>query len=170
MTLVFQYGSNCLNSRINGEERLRGDAKFLDIAETVEDFELTFDVHSKHGYATSDIVRKPGGKVWGVLYQVPDYLIDTNTANAGGRKSFDAIEGKKYRRETITVRRPNGKIVLALTYIVKCPEAQLKTSIDYVRHIVCGLREHKIQDAYIAKVKAIASANNPKISAEIEGL
>jgi hypothetical protein len=171
MTVLFQYGSNCLDSRINSEDRLRGDAKFLDIAETVEDFELAFDAQSKHGYATADIVRKLGGKVWGVLYDVPDYLIDTKTANAGGRsKSFDAIEGKNYRRETITVRRSNGEVVLALTYTVISPEAELKTSIDYVRYIVRGLREHRIPDAYISKVKDIASANNPDIAAQIKEL
>ena len=77
MTLVFQYGSNCLDSEINSKDRLRGEAKFVDIAETVEDFELAFDVQStKRGCAASDIVRKNGGKVWGVLYEVPDYLID----------------------------------------------------------------------------------------------
>ena len=44
MALVFQYGSNCSESEINGRDRLRGDAKFADIAETVEDFELAFNV------------------------------------------------------------------------------------------------------------------------------
>jgi hypothetical protein len=47
MTLVFQYGSNCSESEINSGERLRGDAKFVDITETVEDFEIAFDVQSR---------------------------------------------------------------------------------------------------------------------------
>lgn len=34
MALLFQYGSNCLDSQINGAERLRGDARFIGIAET----------------------------------------------------------------------------------------------------------------------------------------
>ena len=167
MTLVFQYGSNCLDSEINSKKRLRGDAKFVDIAETVEDFELAFDVQSaERGCAASDIVRKPGGKVWGVLYEVPDYLIARETAKARGRKSFDQIEGEgtNYKRETIKVCRPDGEIVPALTYTVKSPKPGLKTNIDYVRHIVSGLREHGVQDEYIAKVKAIAAANNPDIA------
>src|SRR6266853_5585244 len=96
MALVFQYGSNCLDSEINSKNRLCGDARFVDVAETVEDFELAFDVQSTgRGCAASDIVRKPGGKVWGVLYEVPDYLFDRQTAQAGGgRKSFDKIEGE----------------------------------------------------------------------------
>jgi hypothetical protein len=47
MALVFQYGSNCSEGQINGKDRLRGDAKFVGIAETVDDFELAFDVWSK---------------------------------------------------------------------------------------------------------------------------
>lgn len=113
MTLVFQYGSNCLESEINGERRLRGDATFVDIAETFENFELAFDVRSKNrGCAASDIVRKPGSKVWGVLYEIPDYLMNRESAKASGRKSFDEIEGEgaNYRRETIKVRRPSGEV------------------------------------------------------------
>ena len=90
MALVFQYGSNCSESEINSMDRLRGDAKFVDIAETVEDYELAFDVMSTgRGCAASDIVRKEGGKVWGVLYQIPDDLIGRDTTPKG-RRSFDA--------------------------------------------------------------------------------
>ncbi len=176
MALVFQYGSNCLNSEINSETRLRGDAKFVDIAETEEDFELAFDVQSVgRGCAASDIVRKPGGKVWGVLYEVPDHLIARDSAKACGRKSFDQIEGEctNYKREMIEVRRPgrpDGETVRALTYTVKYPKPGLNTNIDYVRLIIGGLREHKVPDEYIAKVKSIAKANNPDIAAEVEKL
>ena len=70
---------------------------------------------TKRGCAAADIVRKHGGKVWGVLYDVPDYLINRETAKARGRRSFDEIEGegKNYNRETIKVRRQNGNIVSA---------------------------------------------------------
>jgi len=173
MAHVFQYGSNCLDSEINSKNRLCGDARFVDIAETVEDFELAFDVQSAgRGCAASDIVRKPGGKVWGVLYEVPDYLIDRKTAKVRERKSFDEIEGEgtNYKRETIKVCCPNNRVVSALTYTVKCPRAGLRTNIDYVRLIVCGLREHKISDEYIVKVKEIAAANNPGIAAAVEKL
>src|SRR5260370_18607692 len=125
MALVFQYGSNCLDSEINSKSRLCGDAKFIDIAETVEDFELAFDVQSTgRGCAASDIVRRAGGKVWGVLYEVPDYLIHRETAKARKRKSFDQIEGEgtNYKRETIQVRRQNGDIAMALTYTVNDPK------------------------------------------------
>jgi hypothetical protein len=173
MTLVFQCGSNCSESEMNSKTRLRGDARFVDIAETVEEFELALDVQSAgRGCAASDIVRKAGGKVWGVLYEVPDYLIHRETAEARKRKSFDQIEGEgtNYKRETIQVRRKNGDIASALTYTVRNPKTGLKTNIDYVGHIVRGLRDHKAPDEYIAKVKAIAVANNPGIAGEVQDL
>jgi hypothetical protein len=70
MSLVFQYGSNCLDSQINGKDRLSGDAKFVGTALTVDDFQLAFDVWSiKRDCAASNIVVCPGSKVWGVLYE-----------------------------------------------------------------------------------------------------
>lgn len=173
MTLVFQYGSNCSESEMNSKTRLCGDANFVDIAETVEDYELVFDVQSAgRGCAASDIVRKAGGKVWGVLYEVPDYLIHRKTAKARKRKSFDQIEGEglNYQRQTIQVRRRNGDITTALTYTVIDPKPGLKTNTEYVGHIVRGLRDHKVPDEYIAKVKAIAKANNPSITREVQDL
>lgn len=173
MALVFQYGSNCSESEMNSDSRLCGDAKFLDIAETVEDYELAFNVQSTgRGCAASDIVKKAGGKVWGVLYEVPDYLLHRETAKASKRKSFDQIEGEgaNYKREMIEVRRQSGAIATALTYIVRNPKPGLKTNGDYVGYIVRGLRDHKVPDEYIAKVKAIAVANNPGIAQEVQDL
>ncbi len=168
--LVFQYGSNCSECEINGENRLRGDARFSGIAETIDDFELAFDVQSvRRRCAAADIVRRDGGKVWGVLYEVPDCLMSRATA-PDGRKSFDEIEGKKYKRRTLQVRRPDGTVESALTYTVKDPQPALRTNSDYVRHIVCGLRERGVPDEYITKVKAIAAANNSDIAAEVEAL
>ena len=169
--LVFQYGSNCLDSEINSAKRLRGDANFVGIAETVEDFEIAFDVFSMNrNCAAADIVRRPGGKVWGALYKIPEYLIKRDTAKSQRRNSLDAIEGEgtNYKRESIDVRRTNGEIVQVTTYIVKSPKDGLKTSIEYVRLIVCGLRERGVPPEYITTVKLIAAANNPGIAAEIE--
>jgi gamma-glutamylcyclotransferase len=171
--LVFQYGSNCLDAQINGKDRLKSDARFIGIAETVDDYELAFDVFSKGRHcAAADIVRKPGGKVWGALYEIPEYLIGRATAGAHDRKSLDAIEGEgtNYERREISVRKPDGQIVTALTYTVRNPLPDLRTDIDYVRFIIAGLRERGIPQGYIDKVKAIATANNPAIATSVERL
>lgn len=173
MALVFQYGSNCLESQINSKDRLCGDAKFIDIAETVNDFQLAFDVWSTNRQcAASDLVASPGNKAWGALYEVPDYLVERKTAAAQSRKSLDAIEGEgtNYKRETIAVRRDNGLIVTALTYRVKTPKQDLKTNLEYVGYIVKGLREHGVCKHYIEHVKKLAHANNPAISTQVQEL
>lgn len=173
MVLVFQYGSNCLDSQINGKDRLKGKAKFFGIAETVDDYELAFDVFSKGRHcAAADIVKKPGSKVWGALYEIPAYLIERESAKAHGFKSLDAIEGQgvNYERVKIKVRSPKGQTIEALTYTVINPHSGLKTDIDYVRYIIAGLHERGVPDDYIAKVKSIAAANNPDIAAAVERL
>jgi gamma-glutamylcyclotransferase len=173
MALVFQYGSNCLESQINSKDRLCGDAKFIDIAETVDDFQLAFDVWSTNRQcAASDIVASPGNKVWGALYNVPDFLIGRKTAAAQNRKSLDAIEGEgaNYKRETIAVRRHNGPTVTALTYRVQNPKPDLKTNLEYVGYIVKGLRERSVREDYIEQVKRLARANNPTITAQVQEL
>jgi gamma-glutamylcyclotransferase (GGCT)/AIG2-like uncharacterized protein YtfP len=173
MALVFQYGSNCSETQINNKGRLCGDAKFVAIAETVEDYQLAFDVWStRRVCAASDIVACTRSKVWGVLYEVPDYLIERKTAAAKNRKSLDAIEGEgtNYKRETIAVRRNDGSIVSALTYRARNPQQDLKTNLEYVGYIVEGLRDHGVQEAYVESVKQLAQANNPAIAAQVERL
>lgn len=168
---IFQYGSNCSTNEINSADRLHGDATFVDIAQTVGEFELAFDVYSiSRGCAAADITASPGNKVWGVLWEVPDFLMGQDTASAQSRRSFDQIEGKKYKRETIIVLRLNGETVEAVTYRAKEPQPGLKTSLGYVALIINGLREHGVADNYIARVKALASANNPGIAAEVQAL
>jgi gamma-glutamylcyclotransferase (GGCT)/AIG2-like uncharacterized protein YtfP len=170
---VFQYGSNCLDSEINSDKRLCGHAKFIGTAETVKEFELAFDVWSNgRGCAASDIVSKPGGKVWGALYEIPEYLIAKETARPRGRRSLDEIEGvgTNYQREMIDVRRADGQVINVLTYTVIKPRADVKTNEAYVGYIVAGLRERGVNEAYIARVKTIAIANNLDIADLVDAM
>jgi cation transport regulator ChaC len=173
MALVFQYGSNCSQSQMNGEARLRGDAVFVDTAETVDDYHLSFDVWSKNrGCAAANIMPCEGEKVWGVIYEVPDWLMSRDSAKERGRKSFDAIEGegKNYCRIELPVRRSNGDVITALTYVVQDPKDFLKTSTEYVSYVVTGLRERGIDPNYIERVKEIAAQNNAEIAEAVSRL
>ena len=167
MALVFQYGSNCSTQRFNSQDRLRGDAVPVGWAETVDNYQLEFDVWSVgNGCAASDIVLGGDAPVQGALYEIPDRLLSRKTTPIG-RRSLDAIEGNAYQRQTIRVRKRDGAVVDALTYAVKTPARDLLTSVDYVKHIINGLREHGATNEYILRVKEIAAANNPSIA---EGL
>lgn len=164
MTLVFQYGSNTHEERINSLGRLNGDAKYLYNAKTVDDYELDFTVWSNsNNCAAADIVRKRDSKVWGVVYDISDYLVERASAKQRGRKSLDEIEneGKNYRRIWIKVVNESGKIVEATTYEVINKCKGLKTSREYAEHIIKGLKEHNIPKDYITKVKQKIIDNNP---------
>ncbi len=145
----------------------------IGIAETVDDYELAFDVWSNVNHcAASDIVARPGSKVWGVLYEIPDNRIRRDTSPPGTR-SLDAIEGGNYERRSIRVRsRPDDAVIEAITYTVRWANRRddIQTSIDYVRFIVHGLREQGVAEDYIGRVKSIATTNNPGIAKQISAL
>ncbi len=70
---LFQYGSNCDEERINSPERLDDVASNPVLAETVDEYDLAFDVCSKrNGCAASDLVQASGtGRhAMGVMYTV----------------------------------------------------------------------------------------------------
>jgi hypothetical protein len=110
MALVFQYGSNTSSTRLNSDDRLRGDAKDLGLVRTQAMFELDFDVWSTTNKCAAADMRQGNGRViWGILYEIPDYLIDR--ATSGARRSLDAIEGPSYERRPIRVQTLDGTLV-----------------------------------------------------------
>jgi Gamma-glutamyl cyclotransferase, AIG2-like len=175
MAYVFQYGSNTSTARLNSNDRLRGDARPLSAAYTQEDFDLAFDVWSDGNHcATADIVSGNGRQIWGVLYEIPDYLIARETS--GNRTSLDRIEGRRYRRTPIALNHPDGTPVLenSITYVVIDSERRhdIQTSLDYCRHIISGLRQYSgvVPDEYIDYAKARMIANNPGLSSDMLAL
>lgn len=171
MALVLQYGSNTSSARLNSQERLCGESRDLGLAVTEDEFELCIDVWSdQNDCAAADLRPGSGRAIWGVLYEVPYDLIARETA--GNRKSLDAIEGRKYQRRPIAVRRPDGTKVegSVITYTVIEPEEGLRTSLAYVAHILRGLRDHGAPADYLTYVKRRAVANNPELAAAIEDI
>jgi hypothetical protein len=167
MTFVFQYGSNLDTHRLNGRDRLQGDARVVGTAVTQDDYEFVFDIWNKAGHAAADLVAGSGRKIWGVIYEIPDYLICRDTARAKGRKSLDAIEGEdaNYARITIQLNWPDGRRVeqTVITYIGKARRAGIKTTSDYVSHILRGLAEHNLPRDYADYVMDRIHANNPEL-------
>lgn len=173
MTLVFQYGSNTSAIRFNSNNRLRGDANSLDAVYTAENFELDFNVFSSgNNCAAADIISGRGRKIWGVLYEIPDYLIRRETS--GERRSLDAIEGEggNYERQIIEVKHADGTPVEGevITYVVRDKREGLQTNLDYCRHIIEGLREHNAPDEYIEYVKGRMIANDSSLQNEVNAL
>lgn len=171
MAIVFQYGSNRSSARLNSPERLNGDAVSLGRAD-LEGYRLVFDVWSDgNACAASDIIEAPGHTVQGILYEVPDLLMSRLTTPRD-RRSFDAIEGNRYERRNVSVRRADRSIITAISYTARPADRQqgIQTSHSYVQYIITGLRENGADPEYIEEVKRSASQNNPAIAKEITRL
>lgn len=144
MALVFQYGSNCNEERLNSPCRLKGAAELIGKAQTIKDLEIAFDVWSKkNGCAAADLVDSEGRKAWGVIYKISDNSL----------KTLAKIEGSRYERRQIDVII-SGEIKSVVTFLVKtaCRENGLPTSAKYVSHIIKGLRESDVQEKYVQHV------------------
>ncbi len=90
-----------------------------------------------------------------------------------GQSQRQEIPGRNRRRgDELPAREhchgANEKVLIALTYRLKSPQAGLKTNVEYVGYIVSGLRERSAPEDYIASFKAIASLNNPEIAASLD--
>lgn len=166
MAVVFQYGSNISEERINSSTRLNGKAKKIGIANTLENFEFDFTVWSqKNNCATADLIPNFGRKIFGVLYSIPDDSVYRELCPKG-EICLDQIEGegKTYIRQVIKVANiEDNKIVEAVTYFVKKREFGLLTSLDYVTHILDGMKRNKIPNEYIEYVISRIKSNNPNI-------
>ncbi len=171
MSLVFQYGSNMCLKRVNHADRLAGDAKLIGIASTVSRFNLEFTVFSKtNECAAADITPSEEGRnIFGVVYEIPDFLIPRETAKKVGRKSLDAIEGEgtNYTREKVDLVKPDGTEFSALTYVVREKRQDLKTSLAYVKHILNGLKESQIPGEYYQYVVSQIIKNNAILKSEL---
>jgi hypothetical protein len=161
MSLVFQYGSNTSRARLLGPERLNGHGAVIGRAETVEDYDIAFDVWSTTNQcAASDLIRSSGQKAWGVLYDIPDDFIRGRRSDGG--KTHEQIEGPNYEEKNILVRPPGGEPVQAVTFLVRPNKrrAGCFTSAKYVSWIVSGLREQGVPEPYIQHVIDVALATN----------
>lgn len=161
MSLVFQYGSNASRARLNGPRRLNCHASVQGPAETVDDYDICFDVDSKtNRCAASDLVPVNGRKAWGVLYEIPDEFIRGKRND--GQKTLTQVEGSRYEEKDIAVRRRDGEIAQAKTFLVRPDERRsgLTTGVWYVSWIVYGLREQGVPEPYIAHVIDVALVTN----------
>jgi len=161
MIKIFQYGSNTLAARLNGPRRLSGRAQPCGLAQTVDDFDIAFDVDSKtNGCAAADLVQTPGRKAWGVLYELPDGFVFGMRKDK--QKTLAQIEGPRYEPREIEVIDTKGNKCKAWTFIVKNEAKQkgLATSPAYVSWIVYGLRQNGVSEDYISHVIEVAKETN----------
>ena len=169
MALVFQYGSNCASSRLNAPQRLNNHATDLGAAQTVEECDVRFNVYSQqNGCAAADILNVPGRRVWGVLFEIPDEFVRGKRED--GLKTLAQIEGPRYEERGVRVQRMGSeRVERAVTFAVKPRERRdgLWTSVDYVGHIVNGLRTHRVPEDYVLHIIELAIATNATAQSKV---
>lgn len=175
---VFQYGSNMSEERINHWSRLDGKAKFVDVAETLCDYYVDFNVSPIGSVLTLNMihdVRKYDSKVVGILYEVPVSNVFYELEK-GFTKSLDTIEGDLngmfYNRYVVPVITSKGELVVALTYVAISNKAirskdyirkkKIRPRYEYCCYIMDGLIEHNVDEKYIEYMYSIISSYMPK--------
>lgn len=157
--------------RINAKDRLNDRARLVGIASTKDNYELEFTVWSENNNCAAANIRlcDSGRKIWGVLYEIPWYLVKRDRAKLC--RTLDNIEGegKNYLRKDICVKDQNGNIInkKVQTYLGKGRKKGIRTSLVYVAYIIKGLRDHNIPNEYIEYVKMRAIENNPDLKNDI---
>jgi hypothetical protein len=130
-------------------------------AQTVDNFDIAFDVYSQsNGCAASDLVPTPNRKAWGVLYEVPEEFVRGRRTD--GQRTLGQVEGPRYEEKSLRVIDQNGEPREAITFVVHEAERRegLATSAAYVSWIVYGLREHSVPEDWIAHVVEVAIETN----------
>lgn len=152
--LVFQYGSNMDRARLNSTDRLDGAAELRGLAETIDGYDLVFNVWSSGQQCAVANLVKGSRTIYGALYEIPNYRV--LRALKQGLKTLDEIEGegKTYERTPIGVIFA-GKRTEALTYVGKQPSlTDCRTTSTYAHHIVEGLEELGAPEPYIDYAKS----------------
>lgn len=162
--MLFQYGSNMDQKRLNSPKRLDGAAEVVGVAR-LQGWGIRFDLYSEsNGCGVTDIVPSARENAEGVLYRVPHELV---VAPRGLRSRMDEIEGaglgatSNYKRQTVLVLR-NGKKIKAHTYVGTASghkrfqeqsAADRRVSKAYFGHVLSGARRFELPAEYIAYLR-----------------
>jgi hypothetical protein len=152
--LYFAYGSNmdwpqmqlrCPTTRFVGRATLR-------------DRQLAFTrLSSGRGCGVADVVRAPGHKVWGVVYDVAE----SDVATLDGHEGFhaDRAQNAYWRRECSVHIEDDDRqpLTVASYFATSQADAPLPNRI-YLQHLISGARHWRLPDTYIEQLESINTA------------
>ena len=152
--LYFAYGSNM------DWEQMRQrcpSTRFLQRA-TLPDRQLAFTRKSVgRGCGVADVVRAPGQRVWGVVYDIADAEIGELDDCEGFRPSRS--QNAYWRREcTVFIDDDAQNPLVCNSYFAAPQPAPPLPSRAYVRHLLDGARHWSLPAEYIGQLEAIATA------------
>jgi len=167
VVMVWQFGSNMDEVRLNSPKRLSGSARFVGLA-IKRGYKLAFTHTSSEGVGTSDILEsEPSDYVIGVLYQIPETKIpklrSIEGVNSGAYKEVDDFEVTKLDERI----NETNQILQVVTYIVIHKEKNPQTNSEYANHVLKGIKNHRMGREYFGKITKIILENNPDIKNEL---
>lgn len=137
MRFYFAYGSNMSRARI--EARL-GSVRRLGRAE-LGDHDHAFDKLGRDGTGKGNVRRRPGHRVFGVVYEL-------SLAQADALHHFEG----GYEKIAIEVHLADGTRAGAFTYQAIEPMSGLRPTAEYFSHYTVGMRENELPDAYVRAI------------------
>jgi hypothetical protein len=140
--LYFAYGSNMKTSRIKervGKVDVRGSAK-------LEDYRIAFNKTSTDRTGKTNIARRKGSEVWGVVFGLTQEQFDKLA-------SFE----RGYKVESLSVRCGNETPEVK-SFIAEETTSGLRPSREYLDYLIGGAREHGLPDDYVKLLEAVKVA------------
>ncbi len=140
--LYFAYGSNMLSSRIT---KRVPSAKAVGRA-ALYDWCIAFSKKSKDGSGKANLFQKTGFITWGILYEISIDEIN----------KLDKVE-KGYTRKTVNVKKDNGEITEAETYISDNLIDNPVAYDSYKQMLISGAIEHNLPAEYVLYLQQLPS-------------
>jgi gamma-glutamylcyclotransferase len=150
--LYFAYGSNMSIRRLR--QRLPAATAVMPVS--VPGYEIVFHKRGRlDDSGKCGLLQRPGADAvaHGVLYEIlfSDLLL------------LDTIEGlgNGYERCQISLDLPELGPVLAFSYLATNLDSRLQPFHWYKQHVLTGAREHNLPQAYIQRIEALESVDDP---------
>jgi len=141
-TRYFAYGSNMSTKHLHSRV---ASARPVGYA-SLENRRVLFNKSSKYGSGKANLVDSPGDVTWGVLYEIDTEDLD----------KLDRIE-VGYNRVSVQVRKPDGDIVVAATYISTNLTDEPVAYDWYKKLVLSGAREHNLPTDHIVYIEQLPS-------------
>jgi cation transport regulator ChaC len=124
----------------------------------LQGFRLAFNKRRKSDESVvANIMPDASSVTWGVIYRCrPDAITTLD--------KFEGVRQGHYSRKTVNVITRDGESIEALAYVAMmafvCDEGI--PSVEYLRHILNGAKQHGLPGGYIAAIERLASHGNTR--------
>jgi gamma-glutamylcyclotransferase (GGCT)/AIG2-like uncharacterized protein YtfP len=142
----FAYGSNMTAARMASRVP---SARALGAAE-VQGFRFALDKRGRDGSAKANLVREPGARVWGVVYEI----------EARAWPDLDACE-PGYARIRTSAQLRAGESCEVHVYVSELRIQGARAWQWYKELIVAGAREHDLPEAWTAALSRLPARPGP---------